>query len=97
MGVASEAAQNAKRTAIDDGSPVATAPCPRETADQQTASARHPGSLKVTMCNTCEDVRHGSRTFANVRPAVQAVNRPVDIVVFVNVLEPASGLEPPTC
>jgi hypothetical protein len=75
----------------------ATAPCPCETADQQTASARHPGSLKVTMCNTCEDARHGSRTFATVRTATQAADRPVHIIVFIGILEPASGLEPPTC
>ena len=57
----------------------------------------HPARLKVTMCNMRDDVRHRSPTSATVRTATWATDLPVQIVVFVGNLEPASGLEPPTC
>jgi hypothetical protein len=40
------------------------------TADQQASAGRHQVSLKVTMCNTRDDVRHGSLTFGLLSKAL---------------------------
>jgi hypothetical protein len=63
----------------------------------EASAGRRPWSLKVTMCNTQGDVRHG---YAIVRDGSDGDPRPrtkLFTSCFCYVLEPASGLEPPTC